>query len=220
MQPLRYTPTRVAALALTLVGGAALADTLSDFQYAARQIGCASIPYSDLRSACVNSQRDVDDYCKSRGKIGCDDLGSVPGLNKSIEGIESKIRSLQSTRKSKEREISSADAARKKALEADLEEIDEQIADLQAKIVTMQDQSGVASAEINRRIEVIKGCVQARVDVQDIFDKASTKAAAETDAGVVPLATQLRDAWAESGRTHAEAVSSYQAAQAKCQQRL
>lgn len=221
MHFLPLTSARVLAISTLLIGGVAVADTLSDYQYAVRQTGCASLPYSDLKSACVNRQRDVDDFCKGRGRIGCDDLGSVPGLNKNIAGIESKLTELQRERKDQERALAStSDAAKKCTVETEIKEIDQQIADLQSKIATLREQAKVATDEIERRIEIVKSCVAAREDVQKIFDKASTQAAAETDADVIPLASQLRDDWTESGRTHDEAVTSYQAALFKCQQRL
>lgn len=210
----------VVAVAGLLLAAVAVADTLSDFQYAARQKGCASIPYSDLQSQCVNTQRKVDDWCKSRGKIGCDDLGSVPGLNKSIEGIEARIKSLQGNKKTKERELTSADSAKKKTIEAELEDIDAEIANLTGRIATLRAQAEQATTEISRRIEIVKGCVQYRTDVQDIFDKVSAQAAAEKDADVIPVARQLIDYWQDEHDGHETAIRDYTTAQQKCEDRL
>lgn len=200
----------------------ALADTLSDFQTAAAQKGCASIPYTSVRSECGHAQERVDQWCKGdMGEISCKSIGALSGIRNNIAGIQSKLKSLESTRKSLDKQLSAtSDAAQKKTIQADIKETDEQIDDLEAKIAALEAQITKDTGLINQRIEIGQGCVQARKDVQSYFLEARTKASAETDDHVEAIATQLIAYWDRERDNHAVPIRNYEAAVKICQDRL
>lgn len=216
---------RVIALATFLSAvalGVAFADTLSEFQSAASQEGCASIPYTTLRSECNSTQAKVNQWCKGdMGEISCKSIGALSGIRSNIAGIQSKLKSLQTSRKDLERKLSStSDATLKKSIQTEIGNIDKSIADLEGKIEALEAQAEKDRAVITKRIEVAQACVQHRKSVQALFQEAATKASAETDDEVEALAEQLVAQWEEERDSHLIAIRNYEGAVATCQGKL
>lgn len=202
--------------------GVAVADTLSEFQKAVEEEGCTSIPYTSLRSECNASQAKVNEYCKGRmGEISCSSIGALSGIRSNIAGIQSKLKSLEGDRKALEKKLSATtDSNQKSAIQKEIAAIDKSAADLEAKVATLEAQADKDRAVIERRLAVAQGCVQHRKTVQDIFQQASTKAAAETDDEVEVLAEQLIAMWAEERPGHLKTIGDYEGAVRICQDKL
>lgn len=217
-----YPAAALAAFLLLGFSARAHADTLGDFQDAAAQKGCASIPYTSVRSECGNAQDRVNQWCKGgMGEISCKSIGALSGVRTNIAGIRSKLGSLESSRKGLEKQLSStSDAAQKKTIQTDIKEIDEDIYDLEGKIAALEGQIAKDTAVINQRIEIGQGCVQARKDVQTLFLEARTKASTETDDDVEVIATQLIAYWDKERDIHAIPIRDYEGAVKLCQDRL
>lgn len=209
-------------VALTFAAGVALADTLSDFQKAVAEEGCASIPYTSLRGECNASQAKVNEYCKGgMGEISCKSIGALSGIRSSVAGIQSKLKSLEADRKDKEKKLAATtDASQKSTIQKEIAALDKSIADLEAKVDTLEAQADRDRAMIEQRLTVAQGCVQHRKTVQDIFQQASTKAAAETDDEVEALAEQLIAMWDEERAGHLKTISDYEGAVRICQDKL
>lgn len=209
-------------VALAFAAGVALADTLSDFQKAVAEEGCASIPYTSLRSECNASQAKVNEYCKGgMGEISCSSIGALSGIRSNIAGIQSKLKALEGDRKALEKKLAGAtDSSQKSAIQKEIATIDRSAADLEAKVGELETRADKDLAVIEQRLTVAQGCVQHRKTVQDIFQQASTKAAAETDDEVEALAEQLIAMWTEERPGHLKTISDYEGAVRICQDKL
>lgn len=212
----------LAMAGVTFAADAALADTLSDFQKAVEEEGCTSIPYTSLRSECNASQTKVNEYCKGgMGEISCKSIGALSGIRSSVAGIQSKLKSLEADRKALEKTLAAAtDSSQKSSLQKEIAATDKSISDLESKISTLEAQADKDRAVIEQRLGVAHGCVQHRKTVQDIFQQASTKAAAETDDEVEALADQLITMWEEERAGHLKTISDYEGAVRICQEKL
>ncbi len=200
---MKHAAIALFATLLTLAG-VSRADTLSDFQRAASQKGCASIPYDYLNSRCKDAQRKVTEYCKT-DKIGCKGLDIDP-LKKAIDGMKRKIDSLK-----RERDQFKRDGNRDEA-----DRVDDEIDDIEKRIDDHKRQIDQNKREIDKRVDRGQRCVDARKRVEGAFKDAKSRAKGESNDEVRPLARQLLKQWEAGERGHADAIRSYNRAIDKC----
>jgi chromosome segregation ATPase len=200
-----------------LIGGIALAASLSDFKDAVGKEGCDSIPYDGIRSTCKGRSADVDDWCKrSDRKISCDDL-DPKGLQKQIDNVKQKISTLKKERDDVASKIgNSKDDPERKSLEEQKKKIEDTIYDLENKVSAWETTLSDEKREIDNRIYNGDRCVGYREEVAKAFADAKSSAKGETDPDIKPYAAQLVQKWEAGESGHAGAITKYKEAVQNC----
>lgn len=185
------------------------ADNLQAFKAAdGERGGCASIPYSSLRSSCRSKQDGVNDSCKIEGRT-CKNTHLKPQLE-AMEGMKGKLEQLATEREKRKEELSALksklsnakDDNEKRDLEGRIREVESKVAEIekssgevstrmQEKAKSIEDQR----TEIRRRLEISETCARLRADVTGLFRDAISKANGEGDAEIKPLAQSLMRKW-------------------------
>jgi len=230
MNTITFRSLCAAALLFPLTARAA---SLTEFQQAANNKGCASIPYSDLQQKCVNKQPEVDRFCK-QSAYSCDEFDPT-GLKRNIEGLKGKNESLNEKRSElsklrdqlKDKLSSASSDSDKRDLESKISQAGheddsakDEIYENNKKIDDWQRKLESERTQINDRIYNGKNCISARVDMQKIFGEAYSNADHETDPGVVVEAKKLLPYWTDEQKRHNEALGNAQTAVEKCSRML
>lgn len=144
---------------LLLLVSSATADNLQSFRAAdaAGDQGCATIPYSSLRSRCEYKQGNVNDHCKVE-KRSCKDL-TVKKIQDNIDGMTSKVEKLNREKcRDHRNEVQGVFADAKSKAQS---ESDPQIKTIAAPLITRWDNSTRShEQELKNVIEVIDNCKQ------------------------------------------------------------
>lgn len=191
-------------VSFTSFGRVAMADLKQDFEQAKSQNGCDSIPYANLRSRCRDSQRDVEQYCKT-DKVSCKGLDIEP-LENTIEGMKKKVDSLKRERDTAKRDKNDAEVRR---IEQEIDALEKGIGEKKRRI----DQD---RREIDRRISQGERCIEARQRVEGIFKDARSEAKGEVSPEIKPIAQTLIRDWERGERGHTIAIENFKTAVSKC----
>lgn len=204
-------------MAVLVFGGVVAAATLSDFQAAVGREGCESIPYDGVRRTCMDSSRDVEEWCKrSDRKISCNDL-DPSGLSKQIENVKQKVEVLKRTRDELHSKLGSAkDDQERRDLEAKKKDVEDEIYKLEKKISEWETQLSNEKSEIGNRIYNGERCVGYRESVAKSFYDAKLRASSESDPEIKPYAEKLIRKWEDGEPGHATAIRGYRDAVEKC----
>lgn len=199
----------------------AWADKKSDFEEAVKNDGCEAIPYSTLRSRCIDRRSDVRDWCKT-DKWNCDsgELG-VGKLADNIERLKGKIESLKSELDNwKSKRSAAKDDNEKREAEDKISEIERKIYELNGKIDEHKNRIEANKKELRDRIYQGEKCRDYRKDVQEVFKDAKSQAKGESDPDIRPLANQLVDKYERGERTHDDQIEDVKKGISKCKDKL
>jgi hypothetical protein len=210
--------TILAAAFLLGLGGVALADLESDFKDAAGRDGCASIPYSSLRSDCGTQQSGVDDWCKNSSRpVSCGSESQTRDIKRKIEDAKRKVEDLKNKKRDLEDKKNRAtNDADKNQLGKDIEQVDKDIYDANKLVDAAVAELDVRKKFVEDAIYNINKCIDYRQAVMNIFATAQDKVRGETDPKVTDLARTLRDKYEESKRGHAIAITEKNNALSTC----
>jgi chromosome segregation ATPase len=206
---------------LLLLAGTAFADDLPSFQAAdaAGDEGCATIPYSSLRSRCAYKQDNVNDSCKVE-KRSCTNL-TVKKIQDNIDGMISKIEKLtgekerlKSEREANKSKLSGAgDDSDKRDLENKIKqaedriyEIDKQVYEISNRIDQMKKDIENNKYTARERISIGEKCRDTRNEVQGVFADAKNKAQSESDPQIKAIAARLIARWDRSTASHEQEI--------------
>lgn len=187
---------------------AASADPLSDFKDAVGQVGCASIPYSDLRGSCRTEQSNLHDYCDgARGPITCDSESITRQLKDALDKERKSVESLKDKKRSLEDQKSRAnDDTEKSRLSREIDQVDRDIYDAGKRVDQAIAELETRKKLVDSAIYTIEKCIDYRRAVMNFYAYALDKVRGESDDDLKPLARQLRDKYEESKRGHEIAI--------------
>ena len=217
---LATTGRRVVALGLLLLRGVAAAENLSDFQKAEDAMengeGCASIPYNSLRSTCESQQRELHPWCDGeRGPITCE-RGVTASLNTKLVQTIKEVDALEREMSTLQRELSSAAADKKAAIQKSLDQKKKELDAAKATQGSQERELAAHRAEAASAVATLEKCIDNRRAVMNVFAAAKDKVTGEQDEEIVPIARELRDAYEASKRGHEIAITGKENALAVC----
>ena len=122
----KFRKLAVAALIAAAFCGNSYGQTMDDYVRAGNaEKGCATIPYTDLRSACERNRDEVYDYCKTGGT--CEDLDTA-GPQQKINGAKEQISNFERLRDGQRSKRDSAkEDAEKRAAEDEISRLEKEI---------------------------------------------------------------------------------------------
>jgi len=166
-----------------------MAQSLDEYKTAVSNIGkgCESIPFSTLRSRCIDSEKETDKWCYEE-KWKCDK--DTDGLIASINGMKKKVDDLND-----QRYKASGDDEKRK--------LDDQIKELTDRRASFRQKLEQERKDIQERIDRGTKCRDARRQTQNIFKDAITQAS-NVDSGSEkkPYADKLMSYWRDEGPRH------------------
>ena len=205
----RIIATIKSSLVVTMflaIAGTSTAQSLSDWENAARQSDCESIPYNDLRSDCNSNAPARKSYCNesTAGWNGRDPRK----LQQTINDINSNISNLKQKKNDLDNEKSRAtDDNQKNNASNKIKAVEDDIRSQENKIDQMKRQMSDEISAIKNAISDAERCLEVREYVYKLFDKAIAKAQNETDPKIKPIAQNLISRWQEGQRKHTQAIS-------------
>lgn len=209
------------ALAVFSSPSLARADKKGEFEEAVRNDGCEAIPYSTLRSRCLDRRSDVREWCKT-DKWNCDsgELG-IGKLLENIERMKVKIEGLKTELEGWKTKRSAArdDGARREA-EQKIDAIEREIYDLHGKVDAHRRRVEDNRTELRERVYRGEKCRDSRKDVQEIFKDAKSQAKGESAPEIRPLAEKLVEKYERGERTHDEQIEDVKRGIGKCKDKL
>lgn len=200
------------ALMLLMNSGQLQAATPEEYLKVEGKKECSSIPDSSLNSKCFAAQTNVKDYCKEfdQGDIGGCKTLKTRELNKTMDEGKGQIKNLENDKRDL---ISKRDSAKEQderdKISAEIKAKDEAIAILEKEINqmsrTVEDNRSRAAGLANRA----QRCRESRIDVAEIFGKATEMAKADQSSDNVDIkriAPKLIDEWERTSDNHAKTI--------------
>ncbi len=198
----------MAYLAILGTSTPAIAQTLDEYkaavEAASRDEGCASIPKSDLRDRCNRAADFVKQDCKEK-PFRCKDLLENRKLAENIKGKEDSISSLKKDKEELERKKSSASDSDKREIEDKIKQLENKIDSDSRSLEEMKRSLSTDRSDAGIRADQGRRCLEARKDVQYLFDSARSSAQSENDSEKKPFANKLIEYWERKTKEHDEA---------------
>ena len=196
--------TRCLGLLLVILLGMtvlAVAQTVDEYKAATeamkRQEGCPSIPQADLRDRCTRASDFVEQDCK-RKEYSCAGLEN----KKLADNIKGKEESIESMKKEKS-DLSASNS--EKEIESKMKELDERVDGKSRELEEMKKSLATDRSDSGIRADQGTLCLEARNDVQYLFQYARSSTQSESDAEKNPYADDLVNYWEQRAKDHEEA---------------
>lgn len=211
--------TAIIVLFTCIFSPTVLADKLDDFKKAdSKGEGCATIPYSSLRSTCGSQGRYVHDWCdgSSSKPVKCA-KGESKNLKNELGKEKGNYKDLENKKRDIERAISrSRDDAEKKKHKSDLENVKDNIDDSKKAIDKIEDALDDRKDLVNKTIYNLGKCIDYRRAVMNIFADSLDKVRNEKEEEIKPLARSLRNKYQKSKRGHEMQITSKKSSLSTC----
>jgi DNA repair exonuclease SbcCD ATPase subunit len=177
--------------------------------------GPESIPYSSLREEAKTKQEKMNELCKTDAWT-CDGL-ETKSLREEIKGRTANIEDRKNEVSKLKSDLSNAKTDdEKKELQ---NKIDAQEKELETKVKELEfKQTSLKTdlSDIDIRIEKGNKCLEARDEVQKVYDNAKSKAGAETDPEKKEIASQLITYWETRKAEHDKIYNDVKGGLDKC----
>lgn len=206
-------------LCVTLPSEVVLAESLADFQNVVGLKGCASIPYNDERRRCMDFGADKYDWCVS-AEWSCEKVAGTKSYLDSVAAIKKKIDREHEDKGLLENRYSNANEAERPGLKKQISDTDENIAKLWVRHKEQLEWAEGAKRELELRLQAGAKCLDARTQVQQIFNTAITRAKGESDPAIQAITQQLIYEWTNSTSQHQTAFSETTTGYNRCKDRL
>jgi hypothetical protein len=184
-------------------------DKLSDFKDAKRAAeedkGCESIPYSDLRSNCVDQGSYVHDWCD--GKEGPVTCGSEEETRQAVRAVERAKKNVEELKEKKNRLESDRSRAstddEKSKISKEIEQVERDIYEGGKGIDQAQRDLEARKKLVDDAIYTLNKCIDYRRAVMNVFAYAQDKVRNEDETPELKeIAYFLRDSYEKSKRGH------------------
>lgn len=175
----------------------AISQSLSDYEAAVNAAksgkGCESIPFSSMKSRCIDLNSIKDSYCKNDNN----DWNEMDPrkLQNTINNINRNISDLKSKRNDLQNKLSSANGSDKDDMQKQINDLDNQIKDQEYKVSDFTSRMEQEKRDINNLIDPAQRCLDARLKEQELFNEAIREASNETDPAKKEKAQFLIDYW-------------------------
>jgi uncharacterized protein YPO0396 len=188
---------------------AAAAQDVKDFENAINYAQnspkgtCWSIPYADYRAECIRKQAEVDKWCEGWGCKGLDPFEK----QRKLEELKTLRDATQVEKGDLEQKMSSlTDDTAKGEMNDKIDKLTESIKDIEGQQAALVGEIEEATRKINDQLFKGKACRDARVGVNEVFQKAKSKAGSESDTLIAPLAQRLIAHWDETAKGHEQEI--------------
>jgi hypothetical protein len=204
---------------IVLITQISTAQTFDEFKAALAAAkdgkGPESIPYSSLRDEARSKQEKMNELCKTDAWT-CDGL-ETKSLREEIKGRTSNIEDRKNEISKLKSDLSNAKTDDEKKEFQD--KIDKLEKELEAKVKELEfKQTSLKTdlSDIDIRVEKGNKCLEARNDVQKVYNEATSKAGSETDPEKKEIAAQLINYWETTQKEHEKVFNDVKAGLEKC----
>ncbi len=207
------------AFVIALTTQISTAQTFDEFKAALAAAkdnkGPESIPYSSLRDEAKSKQEKMNEACKTDSWT-CDGL-ETKSLREEIKGRTSNIEVRKNDISKLESDLSNGKTDdEKKEIQNKIDnlkkELEEKTKELEFKETSLK--TDISDTDI--RIEKGNKCLDARNDVQKVYNEAMSKANSETDPEKKEIAAQLIKYWEDTQKDHEKIFNDVKAGLEKC----
>jgi DNA repair ATPase RecN len=183
-------------------------NSAADHAVSAPKGSCQTIPYDDFKDACSRKQDEVVRWCKKGEPYSCKGVDNrlkelagfrdtqkarIDELSKEVEGLKS--RKSQLTDSSAIREVEDKISDHERTIDKSKQTVE-----------GLEKDIGASRTDIKERLYVGKNCLEARDDVNEIFDDVRQRAKGESNQKIRSVAQRLDSYWEATYRSHEDTI--------------